>query len=161
MCQSPPSLIAISFLFISASSAIAADSRPISLQKTDPQFQEFISSLEIATRKKDSTAVYALLAPDYYIARDFGGSFNPSASAVKNFSANFEFNDANLRPEYRDYGWKEFKSAIAGKSFEKKSGGELCTPHGALDRKPAPHSQICFRKSTGGWRIQGHINGGD
>jgi hypothetical protein len=35
-------------------------------------------------------------------------------------------------------------------------------PHGALARKPFPHSHLCFRKNEdGAWRIAGHINGGD
>ncbi len=148
-------------VFLYASSVLAAESKSIALHTTERQFQDFIASLEAAARKKDASAVYALLAPDYYIARDFGGSFDPSAPPTRNFSANFEFNNANLRPEYRDHGWVEFRRAISSRHFEKKLDGQLCTPHGALDKKPFSHSQLCFRKHNDGWRIQGHINGGD
>lgn len=141
--------------------AIAAESKPIALRATEKSFQQFIAILQRAAKKKDSMAVYALLASDYYIDRDFGGSFDPAASPIQNFSASFEFNNANLRAEYKDYGWKEFREMISGRNFEKKRDGQLCTPHGALDKNPFPHSQLCFRKFGNGWRIQGHINGGD
>lgn len=142
-------------------SVIAAESQPLPLHATERQFQDFIASLKAATQKKDSSAVYALLAPDYYISRDFGGSFDPSASPTKNFSANFEFNNDNLRPEYKDHGWVEFRRAISSGNFEKKRDGQLCLPHGALDKKPFPHPQLCFLRFNDGWKIQGHINGGD
>lgn len=148
-------------VFFYASGVLAAESEPIALHTTERRFQDFIASLKAAARKKDASAVYALLAHDYYIARDFGGSFDPSAPPTRNFSAHFEFNNANLRPEYRDHGWVEFRRAIFSTHFEKKLDGQLCTPHGALDKKPFSYSQLCFRKHNVGWRIQGHINGGD
>lgn len=148
-------------VFIAAGHASAAGSKPIRLPNTERQFQEFIASLKAAAQHKDSAAVYLLLAPDYYIARDFGGTFDPSASAIQNFSANFEFNSANLRPEYKDYGWVEFRRAVSGKNFEQKADGQLCTTRGDREAKPFPHSQLCFRKNREGWRIQGHINAGD
>jgi hypothetical protein len=141
--------------------AMAAESKPIAFSASEKSFQQFIDSLRAAAQKKDSKAVYAMLASDYYIARDFGGSFDQAASSTRNFSASFEFNNANLGPEYKDHGWKEFREMISGQRFEKKRDGQLCTPHGALDKKPFPHSQLCFRKLREGWRIQGHINGGD
>jgi hypothetical protein len=141
--------------------ASAAESNPIAFRATERSFQQFIVSLKAAARKKDALSVYALLASDYYMARDFGGSFDPQASPVKNFSASFEFDNANLRPEYKNAGWIEFRSAISGRNFEKKRDGQLCTPHGALDKKPYPYSQLCFRKFRDGWKIQGYINGGD
>jgi hypothetical protein len=55
----------------------------------------------------------------------------------------------------------------SGESFpaivsRKRPDGQLCMPHGALARKPFPHSHLCFRKNEdGAWRIAGHINGGD
>lgn len=151
-------LLVVSFY---ATAVIAAESKPIPLHATERQFQDFITSLKVAARRKDAAAVYALLASDYYVSRDFGGSFDPSVSPARNFSANFEFNNDNLRPEYKDYGWVAFRRAISGGSFEKKHDGQVCTPHGALDKKPFPHSQLCFRKLNSGWKIQGHINGGD
>jgi hypothetical protein len=148
-------------VFCYAGCVFSAESKPIPLHLTEPQFQGFIAVLKTAASKEDSSAVYVLLAPDYYISRDFGGSFDTSASPTRNFSANFEFNNNNLRPEYRGHGWIEFRRAISGKNFEKKRDGQLCTPHGALDKKPFPNSQLCFRKFKNGWMIQGHINGGD
>lgn len=152
------------FLFLvplCVGNAIAAESRPIPLRTTERQFQEFIASLKYAARKKDATAIYALLAPDYYIHRDYGGSFDPSATPVRNFSASFQFDNDNPDPKYKDYGWTEFRGAISGTNFERKRNGEVCTPHGALDKKPFPDSQLCFRKLRDGWRIQGYINDGD
>lgn len=131
------------------------------MHATERQFQDFIASLKVAARQKDSSAVYALLAPDYYISRDFGGSFDPTAPPARNFSANFEFNNDNLRPEYKDHGWAEFRRAISSGNYERKRDGQLCTPHGAQDKKPVPYPQLCFRKFKDGWKIQGHINGGD
>lgn len=139
----------------------AAESNPIPLQATEKSFQRFIVTLKAAARKKDPLVIYALLASDYYMARDFGGSFDPAASPIKNFSASFEFNNENLSPQFKDHGWSEFRTAIFGRTFEKKRDDQLCTPHGALDKKPFPHSQLCFRKFKDGWRIQGYINGGD
>ena len=141
--------------------AVAAESSPIAYHATEKSFQQFIASLRTAARERDASAVYALLASDYYIARDFGGLFDPTASPIQNFSASFEFNNANLAAEYKNLGWIEFQEMISGRNFEKKRDGQLCTPHGALDKKPFPHSQLCFRKLNGRWRIQGHINGGD
>jgi hypothetical protein len=151
-------LLVLSFY---AGQVFAADSRPIPLHETESQFRDFIASLKVAAQKKNLRAVYAVLAPDYYIARDFGGSFDPSASPTRNFSANFEFNNDNLRSEYKNFGWVEFTRAISGRSFERKRDGQLCTPHGALDKKPFPYPQLCFRKFKDGWKIQGYINGGD
>lgn len=141
--------------------AMAAESKPIALHATEESFQQFIASLRVAAQKKNAQAVYVLLAPNYYIARDFGGSFDPAASPIENFSASFQFDNARLREEYKDHGWKEFREMVSGQNFERKRDGQLCTPHGALDKKPFPHSQLCFRKFSKGWRIQGHINGGD
>lgn len=151
------------FLIISlyAGCAIAAESKPIPLHITERPFQDFIAALKIAAQKKDSSAIYALLAADYAISRDFGGAFDPSAPPIQNFRVNFEFNNDNLRPEYQDHGWVEFRRMISGGSFERKRDGQLCTPHGALDKKPFPRSQLCFRKFSDGWKIQGYINGGD
>src|SRR4051794_23300294 len=109
-------LLVLSFC---AGQVFAADSPPIPLQETERQFQNFIASLKAAVQKKNSRAVYAVLAPDYYVARDFGGSFDPSASPTRNFSANFELNNDNLRPEYKNFGWIEFKRAISGQRFER------------------------------------------
>lgn len=153
--------LAFCLLSLYAGSMLAAESKPIPLPATEGPFQDFIAALKAAARKKDAAAVHALLAPDYYIARDFGGSFDPSAAPAQNFSANFEFNNDKLRPEYRDHGWTAFRRAIAGRQFERKRDGQLCTPHGAQDRKPFPQAQLCFRKFNDAWKIQGHINGGD
>lgn len=140
----------------------AVASVPIPLHRTEPSFREFISMLRESARRKNATPIHAVLAPDYYIARDFGGMFDPSAPPVRNFSASFEFDNARLRPEYKDHGWNEFRRALSGNHFEKKSDGQLCAPHSALERKPFPPSQLCFRKDNdGAWRIAGHINGGD
>ncbi|VXB25504.1 hypothetical protein [Massilia sp. 9I] len=141
--------------------AVAAESKPISFSATDKSFQQFIGSLRVAARDKDAQAVYALVAPNYYIARDFGGSFDPAASPIQNFSTSFQFENTKLGVKYKDHGWKEFREMISGRNFERKRDGQLCTPHGALDREPFPCSQLCFRKLSNGWRIQGHINGGD
>jgi hypothetical protein len=130
-----------------AVSVIAAESKPIPLHATERQFQEFIASLKAAARDKDSSAVYALLAPNYYIYRDFGGSFDPSAPPTRNFSANFEFNNDNLRPEYKDHGWVEFRRAISGANFEKKHDGQLCMPYGALDKKLSCPTNFVFQRS--------------
>lgn len=141
--------------------AMAAESKPIAFRATDKSFQQFIASLRLAAQKKNAQAVYALLAPNYYIVRDYGGSFDPAASPIQNFSASFQFDNTKLGAEYKDHGWKEFHEMVSGRNFEKKRDGQLCTPYGALDKKPFPHSQLCFRKFTMGWRIQGHVNGGD
>ena len=141
--------------------AMAAESKPIAFHSTEKSFQQFIVSLQIAAQKKNAQGVYALVAPNYYIDRDFGGSFDPAASPIQNFSASFQFDNAQLGKEFKDHGWKEFREMVSGRKFEKKRDGQLCTPHGALDKKPFPHSQLCFRKLRVGWRIQGHINGGD
>jgi len=152
------SLLLISFCPVHAT---AAESKPVALRATESSFQQFIASLRAAAQRKNAQAVYALVAPNYYIKRDFGGSFDPAASAIQNFSVSFQFDNARLGAEFKDHGWKEFSEMISGQKFERKRDGQLCTPHGALDKKPFPHSQLCFRKSRVGWRIQGHINGGD
>lgn len=141
--------------------AIAAESKPIALFRTEPEFQRFLQSLKHATKIKDASFIYAHLASDYYIGRDYGGSFNRSVSPTQNFSRNFQFDNAELGPEYKNHGWREFRRAISGKALEKKKDGQLCIPHGALDAEPFPDSQLCFRKKAGNWKIQGHINGGD
>jgi hypothetical protein len=148
-------------VFLWSSTAHAAESKSIELSKTEPEFQRFIQSLKKAAMAKNASLIHAKLASDYYIERDFGGSFDPSASPIKNFSANFPFDNAVLAPEYKDHGWRSFRQAISGKALERKKDGQLCIPHGALDTKPFPNSQMCFRKKAEGWRIQGQINGGD
>lgn len=144
-----------------ASGAVAAESKPIALHATERSFQRFLVSLKTAAKKKDASAVHAFLAQDYYLARDFGGAFDPAASPAENFSWTFQFDNDRLSPEFRDNGWHEFQEAISGMKFEKKRDGQLCVPYGALDTKPFPHSQLCFRKFRDGWKIQGYINGGD
>lgn len=141
--------------------AAAAESAPLALRSTEVSFQTFIARLKAAAAAKDAAAVYAVLAPDYTVARDFGGAYDPAASPVANFSATFEFDNDKLRPEYRDHGWTRFTQALRGRQFERKRDGQLCTPHGALDRRPFPHPQLCFRKHGGDWTIQSYINGGD
>ena len=148
-------------LALCPSHAMAAESKPIAFHATEKSFQQFIVSLQNAARKKKATDVYALIAPNYYIRRDFGGSYDPAASPLHNISASFPFDDSQLRKEFKDHGWKEFQKMVSGRRFEKKRDGQLCTPYGALDKKPFPDSQLCFRKLRDGWRIQGHINGGD
>ena len=153
--------VVIVLILLSASLAVAAESRPIAFSRTEPEFQRFIQSLKRAVAVKDAPFIYAQLASDYYIDRDFGGSFDASATPIKNFSFTFQFDNAELRPEYKNHGWREFRTALSGKSLEKKKDGQLCMPHGALDVKPVPESQLCFRKTAGRWQIQGQINGGD
>lgn len=140
--------------------ATAAESKPIPLSGTEPQFQRFMRALKDASRTKDASFIYAQLASDYYIERDYGGSFDPAASPTENFSASYPFNNADLAPEHKDRGWREFRRAISGQALEKKDG-QLCIPHGALDKEPLPDSQLCFRKIAGSWKIQGQVNGGD
>jgi hypothetical protein len=141
--------------------AMAAESKPIAPSNTEPGFQRFLEALKKASRSKNASFIYAQLASDYYIDRDYGGSFDPAASPTQNFSASFQFNNYSLSPEFKDHGWREFRRAISGKSLEKKTDGQLCIPHGALETKPFPDSQLCFRKISGRWKIQGHIKGGD
>lgn len=154
---------AAAFLLATASiAARAGASAPIPLQEAEPALRQFISMLRDAAQRKDAAPIHAALAPDYYIARDFGGSFDPAAPPLSNFRVTFEFDNARLRPEYADHGWKAFRRALSSNRFEKKPDGQLCLPHGALEHKPFPHSQLCFRKGKdGAWMIAGHINGGD
>lgn len=141
--------------------AMAADSPPIPMNKADRDMRKTIGELRHAVQVRDAQAVYSRLAPDYYVLRDFDGSYNPAATPVQNFSLDFEFDDAKLRPEYQGHGWKKFGQALAGSQFEVKRTGHWCLPHGAQDRRPVPHAQLCFRKYAMGWRIQGYIRGGD
>lgn len=78
--------------------------------------------LRDSARRHEAAPIHAVLAPNYYIARDFGGSFDPSASPLRNFSATYEFDNARLRPEYRDHGWNAFRRVLSGDRFEKKAG---------------------------------------
>lgn len=140
----------------------AADSRPLSLAQTPAGFHLLIKDLRVAAKKKDANAIYARLAKDYYIRRDHGGTFDPKASAQTNFGWTFQLDNSKLRPEYKDYGWNGFSKRINEQKFERKKNGQICMPHGAMDKKPFPHGQLCFRKGKGGkWLIAGHINGGD
>lgn len=154
----------LTLLFLAAwpSLTLAGQSPPIPLTKTEPAFQALIALLQRASQSRDAPAVYAHLSSNYYLDRDFGGVFDPNASPVHNFSATFQFDNSRLRPEFKDYGWNKFRNALASTQFELKPDGQLCAPHEALDRKPFPHSQLCFRRSSKGqWQIAGHINAGD
>lgn len=146
---------------LQADGVMAAESKPIPLHATEPEFRQFLASLRAAAKNRDAAAVYSSLASDYYVARDFGGSFDPSASPIRNFSTTFQFDNTQLAAEFKDHGWIEFRRAISGNDFERKHNGQLCMPHGAQDMTPFPHPQLCFRKFKDGWRIQGYINGGD
>lgn len=142
--------------------AHAADSRPLTLAKTPAAFQALIKLLRKAAAEKDADTIHGKLAQDYYLTRDFGGVFNPKATPKVNFSWNFQFDNSQLSPEYKDHGWKAFRQRINMQKFERKKDGELCMPHGAMDKKPFPHGQLCFRKNKKSqWLIAGHINGGD
>lgn len=121
-------------LALCPSHAMAAESKPIAFHATEKSFQQFIVALQTAARKKNAADVYALVAPNYYIRRDFGGSYDPAASPIHNFSASFQFDNSQLRKEFKDHGWKEFREMVSGRRFEKKHDGQLCTPHGALDK---------------------------
>ena len=108
--------------------AMAAESKPIPFHTTEKSFQQFIISLQIAAQKKNAPGVYAVVAPNYYIDRDFGGSYDPAASPIQNFSASFQFDNTQLGKEFKDHGWKEFREMVSGRRFEKKRDVQLCTP---------------------------------
>ncbi len=141
---------------------LAAESSPLSLSSTKPAFQSFLASLRRAAKTKDTKTIYGALAKNFYVKRDFGGGYDPLASPENNFSAIFEFDNTKLRPEYQDHGWMEFRKALAYTKLERKQEGQPCFPHGAQDRKPVPHPQLCFRRTKpAGWRLSGYVHGGD
>jgi hypothetical protein len=157
-----PVLASAQALLLAAAPVFAAESPPISEAATEPAFQTFLATLRQAAANKDAKTVHAALAGDFYVKRDFGGGYDPAAPPVQNFSLIFEFDSAKLRPEYQDHGWKELRKALAAHTFERKRDGQMCLPHGAQDRRPVPHAQMCFRRTApAAWGIAGYIHGGD
>lgn len=149
-------------MIVETAFALAAQSPALPLAATEPAFQALLASLRKAANARDAQAIHDALARDFYVERDFGGAYDPTASPVQNFRSVFEFDDSKLRPEYKGNGWKELRRALAPNFVERKRDGQLCLPHGAQDRKPAPHAQLCFRRSNAThWKIAGYIHGGD
>lgn len=141
--------------------AFAADSPPVAMSKVDQSLRQLVLQLRQSVRQHDANRIHAALAPDFDVTRDFGGVYDPAATPVQNFSAIFEFDNTKLRPEYKDHGWQRLGQALTGNRFEVKRDGLWCLPHGAQDKWPVPHEQMCFRKYASGWKIQRYIHGGD
>ena len=140
----------------------ANDPNRIAYENMPLMFQEFIERLRQAVQEKNIEAINAAISPKFYIARDFGGMFDPQASPAKNFSSCYQLNNSKLFPEYKDSGWRALAKVLSGNVFERVETGEICTPYGAMEKRPFPHEQLCFaaeKKSS--WTITGHINGGD
>ena len=120
----------------------------------------------VSTIHKNLHPIYRAISPTYKIERDFGGSFDPAANAIVNFSMSFPFDNADLRPEFKDHGWTTFRRRISHDNFDETASGEICAPGGAADAAPLPIAQLCFGPGSGSassdqWRITRHINGGD
>jgi hypothetical protein len=154
-------LMSMACLLAFTGATLAAQSHPIPMGKTDKALQKMVAQLRQAVKDRNAPLVYSVLAPDFYVARDFGGAYDLNATPVKNFSTVFEFDDTKLRPEYAGQGWHKLGKAMAGNQWEIKRDGQWCLPYGAKDRKPVPHEQLCWRKYVLGWKLQGYIHGGD
>ena len=158
------------------------DSQPISLQGTPQGLQQLIDELRRASAARDTDAVYRTLATDFYVKRDWGGTFDPNVSAEENFSFAV-YPIGSSHPPQQTLAWQRLEMLLWQPAFERKSDGQFCTPHGALeprgpaDRNP-PRSldfpitlpvayaltipQLCFKSTVDGvWEIAGHINGGE
>ena len=140
--------------------------KPMQLEKTPAAFQQFIKTLRQAAIQKNLHPIYRAISPTYKIELDFGGSFDPAANAIVNFSMSFPFDNSDLRPEFKDHGWTTFRRRISHDNFDETASGEICAPGGAADAAPLPIAQLCFGPGSGSapsdqWRITRHINGGD
>ena len=88
-------------LLLFSSSGLAAESEPISLGDAPTALQQLIEKLRTALVARDADSIYQSLAANYYIKRDFGGTFDQNASPAENFSWAYQFNNSRLRPEYK------------------------------------------------------------
>lgn len=158
-------LVSLTALIQSPIALLAGDDAPpklVELEKTPATFQEFIKTLRQAALQKNPHPIYHAISPTYKIERDFGGGFDPAANAIVNFSMSFPFDNADLRPEFKDHGWTVFGRRIAHNDFDETANGELCAPAGATKAEPLPNAQLCFGAGPEDqWRITRHINGGD
>jgi len=134
-----------------------------SKSETYPSLREFITSLNVAIQRKDKAFVYARVATDYMIYRDFGGVYNEAASNIDNFSYPFQFDNSKLSPEYKDHGWQAFGEAISIDQFQvsPNSKAEVCEKI-SYDDNEFPSQVLCFKqRQDKTWVISSIINGGD
>lgn len=128
-----------------------------------PSLQKFLTSLNAAAQQKDKAFVYARVAADYRIYRDFGGVYEEAASNIDNFSYPFQFDNSKLSPEYKDHGWEAFGEAISIEQFQMSpnSKAEVCEKI-SYDENEFPNQVLCFKqRQDKTWVISSIINGGD
>ncbi len=56
-----------------------------------PGFDAFLKTLKAAVARKDRAALQALVGPKFFFTRDFGGVFDPKATALVNFERALTF----------------------------------------------------------------------
>lgn len=159
-----------SILFISVVASLVMMEFPVMAAekgmpaRADKALLELIKDLRKAVDARDMAFVHRKISKQFMLYRDFGGMYSNKLSHIQNFHGAFELDNTRLFPEYRDYGWKKLAAALKMKKFEVSSfaKGEICGPAGAMDHRPYPDPQLCFKKQDDGrWLISSYIYGGD
>ncbi len=143
-------------------SLVHAQSKRLEFGQIDGELQALIVKLRLAAIEHDAAIIYSALAWNYKIERDFGGAYLDYENPEVNFSSNYQFDNNKMSPQYKDSGWRKFEEDITNNTFEQKESDEICSPYSAMEHKPVPLGQLCFKKNfLLGWQISKHINGGD
>ena len=93
---------------------------------SDSAFLGVLAGLREAIARRDASAVLARIDDDFFIERDFGGIYDPEASARENFSSVYALDNTKLRAEYRDSGWRQLERDLSAPFFAKD--GRVCGP---------------------------------
>jgi len=122
-------------------------------------FAVFKYKMMQAAEKKDKNTVYAYVDNAYQIDRDFGGSYNPNASGVSNFSFDFQFDNTKLGKEYQDYGWRKFNDMLNARVVVLSES--ICfVKHDKEFGEEQP--RLCARQNIKGvWMFYKYVRGGD
>ena len=99
--------IGVGTLMIAGSGSISA--QPLKFEQLNVDLQTLILTLRQAAVARDADTIYAALAWNYKIERDFGGVYLQFERPQVNFSATYQFNNNKLMPDYQDTGWKNLK----------------------------------------------------
>jgi len=84
---------------------------------SQPELVAFLDRLQALVKKRDAQAFRKLIADDYFVSRDFGGTFRDLRPGWWNFASDFPFAS---RPAREDESWAKFKQ-FSGETAEEKS----------------------------------------
>jgi hypothetical protein len=91
----------------------------------DPSLTVFRARLGEIARARDLKGLKGVVGGNFFWEHDFGGGYDPKASAVQNLIAALSLDDAKLSEEYRGSGWRRLEAIVASPMFVSgKHGGD-------------------------------------